>query len=249
MKLRERAVRMGLSVSEHGIAEVTDGEAGEVTKCTTEEEVYERLGLAYIEPELRHGEREIAQAEEGELPELLTLDDIRGDLHCHTTLSDGKNSLAEMAEAARERGYAYLAVTDHSATHGFGDDVQPDALRRRIEEVARAQRIAAEGLPRALRLGGEHPSRRLARLRRRPARRARLGRRQRPHLLPDRRGADDRADRRGRVQPAGRLPRAPDRAPDPAPRALRHRRRPDRRGGGRARHDDRDQRQTPPAAT
>ena len=132
VRLRERAVAMGLSVSEHGIADV---ESGGVTKCEAEEEVYARLGLAYIEPELRQGEGEIAAAERDELPELVTLADIRGDLHCHTTLSDGKNSLEQMAEAARERGYAYLAVTDHSATHGFGNDVQPDALRRRIEEV------------------------------------------------------------------------------------------------------------------
>ena len=132
VKLRERAVKMGLSVSEHGIAEV---ESGEVTRCETEAEVYERLGLAYIEPELRQGSGELALAEAGELPELVTLADVRGDLHCHTTLSDGKNTLTEMAEAAQDRGYAYLAVTDHSASHGFGDDVQPDALLRRIEEV------------------------------------------------------------------------------------------------------------------
>ena len=132
VRLRERAVKMGLSVSEHGIAETA---SGGVTKCATEEEVYSRLGLTYIEPELRQGEREIGQAEADHLPELVSIADVRGDLHCHTTLSDGKNTLEEMAEAARERGYAYLAVTDHSATHGFGDDVQPDALRRRIEEV------------------------------------------------------------------------------------------------------------------
>lgn len=133
VKLRERAVRMGLSVSEHGITEV---ETGAVSKYATEAEVYERLGLAYIEPELREGTGEIALAEEDELPELVTPADIRGDLHCHTTLSDGHNTLAEMAAAARDRGYAYLAVTDHSRTHGFGDDVQPDELERRIEEVA-----------------------------------------------------------------------------------------------------------------
>lgn len=132
VRLRERAVKMGLSVSEHGIA---DTESGEVTKYETEAEVYERLGLAYIEPELRQGEGELALAAEDALPELVTLEEIRGDLHCHTTLSDGKNSLREMAEAARDRGYAYLAVTDHSASHGFGDDVQPDSLRRRIAEV------------------------------------------------------------------------------------------------------------------
>ena len=66
---------------------------------------------------------------------MVELADIRGDLHCHTTISDGHNTLEEMAEAARARGYAYLAVTDHSASHGFGNDVQPRRLAERIEEV------------------------------------------------------------------------------------------------------------------
>ena len=137
VKLRERAVARGLSVSEHGI---TDTESGDVTLCATEAEVYERLGLAYVEPELREGGAEIKAAENGSLPKLVTREEIRGDLHCHTTLSDGHNTLAEMAEAARARGYSYLAVTDHSASHGFGNDVQPDALRARIEEVRELDR-------------------------------------------------------------------------------------------------------------
>ena len=131
--LRERAVKAGLSVSEHGIAEV---ESGKVERYASEAEVYARLGLDYIEPELREDNGEIAAAAAGELPELIELGDVRGDLHCHTTLSDGRNSLEQMAEAARERGYTYLAVTDHSASHGFGDHVTADALRARIEEVA-----------------------------------------------------------------------------------------------------------------
>src|ERR687897_113157 len=131
-KLREPAGARGASVSEHGITETA---SGEVTLCATEAEVYERLGLAYVEPELREGGAEIKAGEDGSLPELVTQEEIRGDLHCHTTLSDGHNTLAEMAEAARARGYSYLAVTDHSASHGFGNDVQPDALRARIEEV------------------------------------------------------------------------------------------------------------------
>jgi DNA polymerase (family X) len=137
VKLRERAVARGLSVSEHGI---TDTESGKVTLCATEEEVYERLGLPYIEPELREGGGEIKAAEEGTLPKLVTDEDIRGDLHCHTTLSDGHNSLEEMTEAARRRGYSYLAVTDHSASHGFGNDVQPDVLLERIEQVRELNR-------------------------------------------------------------------------------------------------------------
>jgi DNA polymerase (family 10) len=147
VQLREDAVARGLSVSEHGI---TDTESGEVTLCATEEEVYRHLGLDYIEPELREGTGELDAARRGELPKLVELGDVRGDLHCHTTLSDGHNTLAEMAEAARGRGYAYLAVTDHSASHGFGNDVPADRLRRRIEEV----RELNEGLSRFRVLAG-----------------------------------------------------------------------------------------------
>jgi DNA polymerase (family X) len=132
VELRERAVGMGLSVSEHGI---TDSESGEVARYATEAEVYDRLGLEYIEPELREANGEIRAAADGTLPKLVTLDDIRGDLHCHTTISDGRNSLEEMAEAARNRGYAYLAVTDHSASHGFGNHVTAERLEQRIDEV------------------------------------------------------------------------------------------------------------------
>jgi DNA polymerase (family 10) len=132
VQLREDAVARGLSVSEHGI---TEAESGEVHRCATEQEVYERLGYPYIEPELREGTGELRAAREGELPELVELGDLRGDLHSHTTLSDGKNTLEEMADAARERRYSYLAITDHSATHGFGDDVSAERLWERIEEV------------------------------------------------------------------------------------------------------------------
>ncbi|HEX3736586.1 MAG TPA: DNA polymerase/3'-5' exonuclease PolX [Solirubrobacterales bacterium] len=132
VQLREDAVAHGLSVSEHGI---TDTESGETTLCETEHEVYARLGYEFIEPELREGRGELRAAREGRLPALVELGDVRGDLHAHTTLSDGRNTLAEMAAAGRDRGYGYMAITDHSASHGFGDDVQPDALRKRIEEV------------------------------------------------------------------------------------------------------------------
>ena len=132
IQLREDAVRRGLSVSEHG---VTDTETDEVTLCATEEEVYERLGYEYIEPELREGRGELKAAREGKLPQLVTVEDIQGDLHSHTTLSDGRNTLEEMAAAAMDRGYSYLAVTDHSASHGFGNHVTAEQLWERIEEV------------------------------------------------------------------------------------------------------------------
>lgn len=132
VQLREEAVARGLSVSEHGI---TETESGKVDLCASEAEVYERLGYEYIEPELREGRGELKAAREGKLPELVELGDVKGDLHSHTTLSDGRNTLEEMAEAARERGYAYLAITDHSASHGFGDHVTAERLWERIEEV------------------------------------------------------------------------------------------------------------------
>jgi DNA polymerase (family X) len=142
VQLRERALARGLSVSEHGVAE-TEGK--KVHRFTDEAGVYELLGLPFIEPELREGRGEIEAADSGELPELVRVDDIRGDLHCHTTLSDGRNSLEEMAEAARKRGYGYLAITDHSATHGFGDEVSAERLAERIEEIRTWNKSAPRG--------------------------------------------------------------------------------------------------------
>lgn len=133
--LRTAAVRRGLHVSEYGIL---DDATGETHRCATEEDVYERLGMAYVEPELRENRGELEAARAGTLPDLVSLDDVRGDLHCHTVASDGHATIVEMAEAARERGYEYLAITDHSASHGFGNHVTPDELRRQIERVAEA---------------------------------------------------------------------------------------------------------------
>ncbi|HET8566929.1 MAG TPA: DNA polymerase/3'-5' exonuclease PolX [Solirubrobacterales bacterium] len=142
VQLREEAVARGLSVSEHGI---TESESGEVETCETEAAVYERLGYEYIEPELREGRGELKAAREGKLPKLVELGDVRGDLHSHTTLSDGRNSLEEMAAAARDRGYEYLAITDHSASHGFGDHVTAERLWERIEEVGAWNQASGDG--------------------------------------------------------------------------------------------------------
>ncbi|MBA3261917.1 MAG: DNA polymerase/3'-5' exonuclease PolX [Thermoleophilaceae bacterium] len=130
--LRTAAVKRGLHVSEYGIA---DDESGDSLAYATEEEVYERLGMQWVPPELRENRGELEAARAGRLPQLIELDDIRGDLHMHTTASDGHASIEEMAEAARERGYQYVAITDHSASHGFGDDVQPDELLRQVERI------------------------------------------------------------------------------------------------------------------
>jgi DNA polymerase (family X) len=136
--LRETVVRRGLHVSEYGLL---DDSIGRTRTCESERELYELLGLAYIEPELREdrGELDAARLAGGAgLPQLIELEQIRGDLHTHTVASDGHNTIGEMARAALERGYEYLAITDHSATHGFGNDVSPDQLRRQIDLVHEA---------------------------------------------------------------------------------------------------------------
>jgi DNA polymerase (family 10) len=127
--LRERAVKDGLSVSEYSITVV---ETGEELCYGTEAEVYERLGYQFIPPELRENSGELEAARRGELPTLVELGDIKGELHCHSTWSDGKHSLDQMARAARERGYAYLAITDHPRGTLAEQDVEVAALNERL---------------------------------------------------------------------------------------------------------------------
>src|SRR5919201_1851407 len=130
--MRTESVRRGFHVSEYG---VTDDSTETTHACATEEEVYELLGMQFIEPELRENRGELEAARKHELPDLIRIEDLRGDLHCHTTASDGRNSLEEMVQAAIELGYDYLAITEHSASHGFGNDVQPDELLRQTERI------------------------------------------------------------------------------------------------------------------
>jgi DNA polymerase (family 10) len=130
--LRRAAVRRGLHVSEYG---VLDDATGQTHRCATEQEVYGLLGLDYIEPELRENRGELEAATERRLPALITVGDLRGDLHCHTTASDGTASIQEMGRAAAAAGYEYLAITDHSASFGFGNEVSPDRLREQIERI------------------------------------------------------------------------------------------------------------------
>jgi DNA polymerase (family 10) len=140
MALREAAVRRGLHVSEYG---VLDDATGETLRCATEPEVYALLGLQYIEPELRENRGELEAAATNALPHLIERSDLKGDLHCHTTASDGTASIEEMAAAARDAGYEYLAITDHSASFGFGDEVSPDRLR---QQIARIRAVDIDGI-------------------------------------------------------------------------------------------------------
>ncbi len=132
LALREDSVRRGLSVSEYGITEV---ESGDVFTAEDEEAVYERLGYAYIPPELRENAGELQAARGGKLPELVEPKQLRGDLHTHSHWSaDGKNTLAEMVAAANARGYAYYAVTDHSH---YLREKRLDQQSREIERLAK----------------------------------------------------------------------------------------------------------------
>jgi DNA polymerase (family 10) len=132
--LREAAVRKGLHVSEYG---VLDDATGETHRCEREEQVYALLGLEYIEPELRENRGELEAAAKGTLPTLITVGDLRGDLHSHTTASDGTASIEQMALAAHEAGYEYLAVTDHSASVGVRiEDVGLRSHLARIRELS-----------------------------------------------------------------------------------------------------------------
>lgn len=139
--LRERARDQGLSLSEHGFTLIDGGDA---EPCATEEEVYARLGLEWIPPELREDRGEIAAAAADALPDLVRLEDIRGDLHAHSDASDGKATPRAMADAAMAHGLSYLAITDHSQAVGMGIGLDPAAALRNLTRVRRAAGPMAE---------------------------------------------------------------------------------------------------------
>jgi DNA polymerase (family 10) len=143
VKLRKRALSMGLTVSEYGVFRVgREGEErtkGAPVAGAEEDDVYAALDLPWIPPELREDRGEIEAAANGTLPQLLTLDDIRGDLQMHSTWSDGKQSLEEMLEACAARGYEYFAITDHSKALAMTGGMDAKKLRAQwaeIDEVA-----------------------------------------------------------------------------------------------------------------
>lgn len=133
--LRQRALKKGLTLNEYGLTKV-DG--GEVVASETEEEIYAALDLKWIPPELRENQGEIEAAERGELPTLIEVGDIRGDLHMHTTESDGRASLEEMAEAAHAMGYEYIVITDHSKALAMANGLDE---KRAVEFAHRVREI------------------------------------------------------------------------------------------------------------
>ncbi len=146
VRLRNYAIDREMKLNEYGAFDISDVEdhetdqrVGERVAGVLEEEMYEALGLPWIPPELREDRGEIDAAENGELPDLLTLEDVRGDLHTHTTWSDGNNTVAEMVAAAEERGYEYYAVADHAEGPGIVSEMglSDEEIIEQLEEIRR----------------------------------------------------------------------------------------------------------------
>lgn len=132
ISLREKGRKKGLKLSEYGI---TSAATERLEKFAREEDFYDRLGLQYIPPELREAQGEVEQAERGGIPRLIEEGDIRGDLHVHSKWSDGHDSIEQIALAARERGYDYVAVTDHSSGLGISHGLDAGRLRQQMQEI------------------------------------------------------------------------------------------------------------------
>jgi DNA polymerase (family X) len=131
VSLRQRALKMGYTLNEYSLATL-EGEKPIAGK--TEEEIYAKLKLDYIPPEMRENLGEIDLAEKHDLPKLITQEDLQGDVHMHTVETDGKNTIEEMAEAAKARGYKYMAITDHSKNLAFANGLDD---KRAVEHIAR----------------------------------------------------------------------------------------------------------------
>jgi DNA polymerase (family 10) len=140
VKLRELALRRGLSLSEHAFTRLGPaGEPGEEIECATETEVYRTLGLPYIPPEMREDRGEIEAALKGTLPRLVEVRDLQSELHSHTTWSDGALGIRDMAQAARGRGLKCLAITDHTQSLGVTGGLTPERLRAQRREIDHVQ--------------------------------------------------------------------------------------------------------------
>jgi len=140
--LRQRALKMGYTLSEYGLFTL---EANQRVAGANEEEIYGQLGLGYIPPELRENCGEIEAAAKHELPELVKLSDIRGEVHMHTVETDGRCTIEEMAEAAKERGYQYIAITDHTKNLAFANGLDDARAVQHIQRI-RAANDAIEGI-------------------------------------------------------------------------------------------------------
>ncbi len=136
--LRQRALKMGYTLSEYSLAQL---ENGNVVASKSEGEIYDKLGLDFIPAELRENTGEIDGAEKHTLPSLITQADVQGDVHMHTVETDGRNTIEEMAVAARDHGYKYMAITDHSKNLAFANGLDD---KRAVEHIARIRAANAQ---------------------------------------------------------------------------------------------------------
>jgi len=130
IKLRQLAIRKGLKINEYGMFRKNTFVAGR-----TEEEIFKKLGMVYIEPEMRENTGEIELALKNKLPKLIEFKDLKGDLHVHSRWSDGNNSIEEMAQAAKKFGYSYIAITDHSQSLKVASGLKPEDLKKKKQEI------------------------------------------------------------------------------------------------------------------
>lgn len=139
VRMRQIALDQNLSLNEHALSPIDSDkniiEDAEKILCDTEEKIYETLGLQYVPPELREDNGEIEAAKNNNLPNLISPKDIIADLHMHTTYSDGKQTIREMAEACKQRGYQYIVITDHSRSLGIANGLSIERLMEQMEEV------------------------------------------------------------------------------------------------------------------
>lgn len=138
--LRRIGISKGLTISEYGVYEGTAKEKGKLLASRTEEDIYRSVGLPYIEPELREDRGEIEAGEKGTLPRLIEEKDIRGDLHMHSEFSDGSGSMIEMAQAAKDKGYSYIAMTDHASPMGMVKGVKEENIDQYLAMIAEARK-------------------------------------------------------------------------------------------------------------
>jgi DNA polymerase (family 10) len=133
--LRRRALGMGMTINDYGLFRGKEPTPENLVPCKNEEEIYAALGLDYIEPEMREDMGEIEVAARRQLPKLVQESDLKGVLHAHSTWSDGHNSIREMVEAALQRGFTYIGITDHSKVAAYAGGLNEDALKRQGEEI------------------------------------------------------------------------------------------------------------------
>jgi DNA polymerase (family 10) len=140
--IRQRALKMGYTLSEYNLARLDDGTT---VAAASEQEIYAKLKLDYIPPELRENIGEIDAAEKHILPALIAREDLQGDVHMHTSETDGRNSIEEMADAARRQGYRYIAITDHSKNLAFANGLDDQRALEHIKRI-RAADVSMEGI-------------------------------------------------------------------------------------------------------